>query len=98
MSALPPKADKEQTCPHVRLVPLATECSAAKNYSITSSASASNVGGTSMPSAVAVTLTKNYSGVGCCTGSSAGFAPLIMLALSLLASKSWALVNYQGSF
>jgi hypothetical protein len=33
-----------------------------RRHSITSSASASNVGGTSTASAVAVTLTKNYSG------------------------------------
>ena len=42
MSALPPKADMEQTCRHVRFVPKADYCSAEKPpiYSITSSARA----------------------------------------------------------
>jgi hypothetical protein len=49
MSALPPKADKQQTSPKVRLVPKAekTRCSKKYGYSITSSAVASSVGGTS---------------------------------------------------
>ena len=48
MSALPPKADKQQTCRYVRFVPIATERDAAKNrYSFTPSARASSVGGTS---------------------------------------------------
>ena len=48
-------------------------------YSITSSARASNVGGTSSPRALAVfrLITSSYL-VGCWTGNSAGFAPLRM--------------------
>jgi hypothetical protein len=49
MSALPPKADKQQISRYVCFVPIATERSAAKNYSITSSARASSVGGISKP-------------------------------------------------
>src|SRR4051794_26660148 len=46
-------------------------------YSITSSASASNVGGTSRPRECAVLrLITNSNLVGCTTGSSAGFSPL----------------------
>ena len=46
-------------------------------HSITSSASASNVGGTSSPRECAVLrLITNSNLVGCTTGSSAGFAPL----------------------
>jgi hypothetical protein len=46
-------------------------------YSITSSARASSVGGTSRPSALAVLrlITSSYL-VGACTGRSAGFSPL----------------------
>src|SRR5262249_49858115 len=48
-------------------------------HSITSSARASRVGGTSMPSALAVLtlITSSYL-VGFCTGRSAGFSPLRM--------------------
>jgi hypothetical protein len=48
-------------------------------YSITSSARASTVGGTSRPSVLAVLrlMTSSYL-VGVCTGSSAGFSPLRM--------------------
>jgi len=50
-----------------------------QNYSITSSAVASNVGGTVNPNDCAVLrLMTNWNFVGCCTGSSAGFAPLRM--------------------
>jgi hypothetical protein len=46
-------------------------------YSITSSASASNVGGKSRPSAFAVERLMTISNfVGCATGRSAGFSPL----------------------
>src|SRR5262249_44457402 len=48
-------------------------------HSITSSARASSVGGTSRPSALAVlrfTISSNL--VGCCTGRSAGFSPFRM--------------------
>ena len=55
MSALPLKADKSRTCRHVRLVPITTECNAAKKrcYLIASSARTSSVGGTPRPSAFA---------------------------------------------
>src|SRR5271169_5202752 len=50
---------------------------AIRRYSITSSARASSVGGTSRPSAFAVlTLITSSILVGCTTGRSAGFAPL----------------------
>jgi hypothetical protein len=55
MSALPPKADKEQTCRDVRLVPKADSCTAAKDmhgcmiYSIISSAVAGSLPGTVNP-------------------------------------------------
>ena len=51
----------------------------ASSYSITSSARASSVGGTSRPSALAVLrlITSSYL-VGACTGRSAGFSPLRM--------------------
>src|SRR5262249_32706071 len=50
-------------------------------YSITSSARASRVGGTSRPSALAVfRLIANSYLVGCSTGRSAGFAPLRILS------------------
>jgi hypothetical protein len=46
------------------------------NYSITSSANASNFGGNSTPIALAaLRLSTNCSLVGCCTGRSPGFAP-----------------------
>ena len=48
-------------------------------HSITSSARASSVGGTSRPSALAVLRLMTSSNlVGCCTGRSAGFSPLRM--------------------
>jgi hypothetical protein len=48
-------------------------------YSITSSARARSVGGTSMPSVLAVfRLTTSSNVVGCCTGRLAGFSPLRM--------------------
>ena len=50
-----------------------------KAYSITSSASASSVGGTARPSAFAVLrLITNSNLVGCITGKSAGLSPLRM--------------------
>src|SRR5262249_31925747 len=50
-------------------------------HSITSSARASNVGGTSRPSAFAVVrLTTSSNLVGCSTGRSAGFAPRRILS------------------
>src|SRR6516162_6581382 len=49
------------------------------HHSITSSARASSVGGTSRPSALAVLRLRNRSTlVDCCTGRSAGFSPLRM--------------------
>src|SRR5262249_38005 len=51
----------------------------AASHSITSSASASSVGGMSKPSALAVTrLTTSSNLVGSATGMSAGFSPLRM--------------------
>src|SRR5262249_42352202 len=57
MSALSPKADKQEKYRCVRFVPKAavSDCSKAALYSMTSSARASSMGGTSMPSALAVT-------------------------------------------
>src|SRR5262245_6532740 len=50
-------------------------------HSITSSARASSVGGTSRPSAfAALRLITNSNVVGCCTGRSAGLAPLSILS------------------
>src|SRR5262249_62068663 len=50
-------------------------------HSITSSARASKIGEKSKPKALAVfRLTTNSNLVPCCTGSSAGFAPLRILA------------------
>jgi hypothetical protein len=50
-----------------------------QSYSITSSAVASNVGGTINPNDCAVLRLKmSWNFVGCCSGSSAGFAPLRM--------------------
>src|SRR3989440_12401600 len=53
-----------------------------RTYSITSSARASTVAGTSRPSALAVLrLMANLYLVGACTGMSAGFSPLRMLPM-----------------
>src|SRR5262249_35736869 len=53
-------------------------------HSITSSARARSVGGTSKPKALAVfRLTTNSNLVPCCTGRSAGFAPLRILSTKL---------------
>src|SRR5262245_13468510 len=55
-------------------------------HSITSSARASSVGGTSRPSAFAVLrLTTSSNFVGCSTGSSAGLAPLRILSTNVAA-------------
>ena len=66
----------------LRPMPSATPCTAANDhYSITSSARASKVGGTMMPSAFAVfKLITSSNLVGCSTGRSAGFAPLKILS------------------
>src|SRR5262249_13344009 len=66
-------------CGDVRFGPKADSCDAANNdrYSITSSARVSSDGGTVRPSAFAVLrLIVNSNLVGCCTGRSAGLAPL----------------------
>src|SRR6516165_8896040 len=56
----------------------------APSHSITSSARATSVGGTSKPKALAVfRLTTNSNLVPCCTGRSAGFAPLMILSTKL---------------
>jgi hypothetical protein len=63
-------------------------------YSITSSARASSVGGTSRPSAFAVVrLTTNSNLVGCSTGMSLGFAPR-----RILSTSSAARLNKCGMF
>ena len=60
-------------------------------HSITSSARASNDGGTSMPSALAVLrLITNSNLVGAWTGSSAGFAPLRMRSTYWAARRNWS--------
>ena len=78
MSALPPKADIQWLYRHVRFVPIADSCSAAKKrYSITSSARPSNVTGKVMPSALAVLrLMTNSTFTACWIGRSAGLLPL----------------------
>ena len=80
MSALPPKADIGRRGWDVRFAPTADSCSAAKCiYSITSSAAARSVGEKVRPSALAVfALITSSNLVDCCTGKSAGFAPLRM--------------------
>src|SRR5262245_32114856 len=64
MSAFPPKADKQQTSPFVRYVPqpAVSNRSKAAGYSMTASARASTVAGTSRPSALAVLrlITSSY--------------------------------------
>src|SRR5262249_8577366 len=63
---------------------------APSHHSITSSARASSVAGTSMPSAFAVLrlMTNSYL-VGACTGRSAGFSPLRMRSTYLAAERNW---------
>src|SRR5262249_41813295 len=60
-------------------------------HSITSSARASSVGGTSRPIAFAVLrlMTNSYL-VGACTGRSAGFSPLRMRSTYLAARRYWS--------
>jgi hypothetical protein len=73
-----------------QLPPAADICSAAKQgrYSITSSARADRVGGTSIPSAFAVfRLITNSNLVDCCTGKSAGFVPLRIRTTKSLACR-----------
>jgi len=81
MSALTPIATKLRTSQEVSFVPTRDSCTAASGafHSITSSASASIVGGTVSPSALAVfRLITNSNLTGCCTGKSPGFSPLRM--------------------
>src|SRR5262245_20607886 len=84
MSALPTKADVGQRNCDVRFVPKADilRCGKECRYSITSSARASRVGGTSSPSAFAVfrLITSSYL-VGKLTGRSDGLAPLRILSM-----------------
>src|SRR5262249_50157672 len=59
-------------------------------HSITSSARASSVGGTSRPSAFAVLrLTTSSYLVGACTGRSAGFSPLRIRSTYWAAERNW---------
>src|SRR6266498_789881 len=62
----------------------------APSHSITSSARASSVAGTSRPSAFAVLrlITNSYL-VGACTGRSAGFSPLRMRSTYSAARRYW---------
>src|SRR5262249_21199909 len=64
-----------------------------RTHSITSSARASNVTGTSRPSALAVLrlITSSYL-VGACTGRSAGFSPLSMRS-TYLAERRYRSIN-----
>src|SRR5262249_24423565 len=61
------------------------------HHSITSSARASSVGGTSRPSALAVLrlITSSYF-VGACTGKSAGFSPLRMRSTYSAERRNWS--------
>jgi hypothetical protein len=96
LSALPLKADKAQTCWHVRLVPKTDSCGAANSnlYSITSLASASSLSGIARPSALAVVrLRTNSNLVGRSTGISLGFVPC-----RILSTKSAARRNRSGKF
>ena len=64
---------------HAAAAPPSSVMNSRRLHSITSSARASSVGGTSRPSALAVLrlMTSSYL-VGACTGRSAGFSPLRM--------------------
>ena len=62
---------------HAAAAPPSSVMNSRRSHSITSSASASNIGGISRPSALAVLrfmMSSNL--VGCYTGKSAGFSPL----------------------
>jgi hypothetical protein len=73
---------------------LARDERAARTHSITSSARASSVGGTSRPGAFAVVMFMTRSNlVACSTGRSAGFAPR-----RILSTKSAARRNKSGKF
>src|SRR5262249_23172846 len=63
-------------------------------HSITSSARARSVGGTSMPSALAVLrlITNSYL-VGACTGRSAAFSPLRMRSTYWAARRYWSIIS-----
>ena len=81
MSALPPKADIGTQPRDVRFVPKADILRCGRNwrYSITSSARPSNESGNVTPSNFAtLRLIAMSTFVDCCTGRSAGFAPLRM--------------------
>jgi hypothetical protein len=81
-TALTPKAGLPGSRRDVSQVPKAAVSKAARQtiYSITSSARASSVGGTSRPSALAVPTLMTSSNFVCCrTGRSAGFSPLRIL-------------------
>jgi hypothetical protein len=74
-----PKATEVPRCREVTRCATSGPSAAQQNgrYSITSSAVASSDGGTARSSALAVLLLTTSSNlVGCCTGSSPGFAPL----------------------
>ena len=76
MSALPPKADMCGALAHVCFGPKAD----IGDYSTTSSAIETSAGGIASPSVwAAVRLMTNSNLLACCTGRSAGFAPLRIL-------------------
>jgi hypothetical protein len=80
-SALPQTADIGRRGRQVRSVPQPDSCTATKqhHYSITSSAVASNVGGTVRPSILAVSaLITSSNLLDCTTGRSPGLEPLRM--------------------
>src|SRR5215475_3125537 len=81
-SAQPSRADILNVELIVRSGATADSCTAATPpYSISSSARASRVGGTVMPSALAVfILMTSWKRVGCSTGKSAGWAPFRILS------------------
>ena len=82
-SVLPPTSDIDWRGRHGSFVPIPDLCNRSKAtlYSITSSARASSVGGTSRPSAFAVArLITRSKRVAWSTGRSPGFAPLRMRA------------------
>jgi hypothetical protein len=79
ISALPPRADvgADIVEPPVSAISGCEQSQQRASYSITSSARASTVVGTSRPSALAVLrLMTSSTFVTCCTGKSAGFSPL----------------------
>ena len=83
MSALPPKPELRDAPRPFRDLPIADSFTAANSnpYSITSSARATRIGGTSTAMALAaLRLMTSVNFVGCSIGKSAGLAPLRILS------------------